>query len=145
MIKISSFFAPVFLLVFATLASFATADMGDILIKSDNEPNGSLANNPENAIKLESKKLFNQVKRLLIYTHSSCVKCDEAKAALSKNNVEYQDVDLTWNRKQKSILSSKAGKDDVSYVFIGNKYIGNHEDLISMLKRGKLLEMLEGK
>ena len=70
------------------------------------------------------------MKRVLIYSKSNCEICDQVKNELKKHNIEFQHVDLTWNRKQNMILSRKAGKEDVSYVFLGNEYIGNHEDLM---------------
>jgi glutaredoxin len=96
--------------------------------------------------KIEQGKewLVHQVKRVLIYSHANCEECDIIKAKLKKHNIEYQDVDLTWNRKQNGILSRKAKKEDVSYVFIGNEYIGNHKDLEKLTESGKLLHMLEG-
>lgn len=91
------------------------------------------------------KKMTHQIKRVLIYRNSDCINCDEIKDALKKRDIEYQDIDLTWNRKQKMILRSKAGKDDVSYIFVGNEYIGNHEDLSALMKKGRLIKMLQMK
>ena len=85
-----------------------------------------------------------QVKRVLIYKQSNCPNCDNVKDELKKHNIEYQDIDLTWNHKQKIILQRKAGKDHSSYVFIGNEYIGNHEELMHLMKHGKLFRMLQG-
>jgi len=84
-----------------------------------------------------------QGKRVLIYKHSDCDKCEEVKNELKKHNIEYHDIDLTWNRKQQIILQRKAGKKDSSYVFIGNEYIGNQDELINLMKHGKLLRMLQ--
>ena len=101
--------------------------------------------------KLEQKgsesryRVEHQVKRVLIYGRSTCETCDNVKDMLKKHNIEFQYIDLTWNRKGNMILSRKAGKEDVSYVFIGNQYIGNHEDLMSLLNNGQLFRMLEGR
>lgn len=84
-----------------------------------------------------------QVHRVLIYKDSDCKGCDEVHDQLKKHNIEYHDIDLAWNRKQRMILERKAGKKDISYVFIGNKYIGNHDDLMLILKQGKLHGMLQ--
>jgi len=85
-----------------------------------------------------------QAKRVLIYKHSECDECEDVKRDLKHHNIECQDIDLTWNRKQKMILQRKAGKDDSSYVFIGNEYIGNHDALKHLMHSGKLLRMLQG-
>lgn len=98
---------------------------------------------------IEQKKLhYNstpkppQVHRVLIYKDSKNEKCDEVHDHLKKHNIEYNDIDLSWNRKQRMILERKAGKKDISYVFIGNKYIGNHKELMHILKQGKLHNMI---
>ena len=97
----------------------------------------------EQKVKQGEQWLAHQVKRVLIYSHSNCDTCDHLKNELKKHNIEFQHVDLTWNHKQGMILSRKAGKEDVSYVFIGNEYVGNHKDLMNLLNQGKLREMLE--
>ena len=89
------------------------------------------------------RKATHQIKRVLIYRNSDCKDCDEAKNALKKHNVEYQDIDLSWNHKQSMILRRKAGKEDVSYVFVGNEYIGNHNDLMALMRSGHLVRKLQ--
>jgi glutaredoxin len=83
------------------------------------------------------------IHRVLIYRDSKCKGCDEVHEELKKHNIESHDIDLAWNRKQRLILERKAGKSDVSYVFIGNKYIGNHNDLMTIIKHGRLFRVLQ--
>ena len=117
---------------------------------ADNKSSEAMQKKPKLEQELDEKgqvveeRHVHQVKRVLIYRHSSCTNCDDIKKELTKHKIEYQDVDLTWNRKQKAILKTKAGKDDASYVFIGNEYVGNHEDLKGLMNEGRLFRMLEG-
>jgi len=88
----------------------------------------------------DNTKITHPVRKILIYTNSNC---DEVKNELKNNDIDFQDIDLTWNRKQKIILERKAGKDDTAYVFIDNEYIGNDKDLMKFMKQGKLLRVLQ--
>lgn len=85
----------------------------------------------------------NKTSKVIVYRDSpNCKNCDTVFDELQKNKIEYQDIDLSWNAKQHMILKRKAGKTDVSYVFINNKYIGNHEDLLFIIKQEKLNKLL---
>lgn len=86
---------------------------------------------------------INQNKRVLIYRTAGCVDCDGVENELDKRNIHYQDVDLSWNRKQKMILNRSTGKEDVSYVFIGNDYVGNHNDLKKMIAKDNLRKIFD--
>lgn len=90
--------------------------------------------------KNDKTDITHHLKKILIYTNANC---DEVKNELKSHNIEFQDIDLTWNRKQKIILERKAGKNDTSYIFINNKYIGNDKDLMQLMKHGKLLRILQ--
>lgn len=113
--------------------------------KSSGDINEESQESAQNLEKADQKiEHVHQVKRVLIYKQSNCPNCDNVNSELKKHNIEYQDIDLTWNHKQKIILQRKAGKDDSSYVFIGNEYIGNQDELMNLMKQGKLFRMLQG-
>ena len=64
-----------------------------------------------------------------LFTKPDCPHCAKAKALLSENGLQYEEIVLG---KDASLASLKAvsGRDTVPQVFIGGKHVGGHEDLV---------------
>lgn len=99
-----------------------------------------VANNQTEEKQVNSNQKYHKI---IIYREHNCAKCDEIQKELDYNKIEHQEIDLQWNRKQKLILSRKTHKTEDSYIFIDNKYIGNHDELSSLMKNGRLFRAIQ--
>jgi glutaredoxin 3 len=78
-----------------------------------------------------------------IYTTPYCPYCQWAKELLRKKGVEFNEIDVSGDRAQRSKMTERAnGRITVPQIFIGPIHIGGCDDLYALEDSGKLDPLL---
>ena len=88
-------------------------------------------------------RIFTHVKSVKIYTTQSCPYCTRAKRLLEKKNVQYQEIDVSWDDEARIKLTQATGLRTVPQIFIGEEHVGGSDDLHALEQEGKLDRMLQ--
>ena len=79
-----------------------------------------------------------------MYTGPMCNFCNAAKRLFSRNNVKYQEVDISTKDDLRDEMIKKAnGKKTIPQIFFDNIHIGGYEELRVLEKSGKLNNLLK--
>lgn len=83
------------------------------------------------------------MKKVEIYTKSTCGYCHAAKRLLTSKGVKFSEVSLsqTPDKKAEMIQRSNGGR-TVPQIFIGKTHVGGCDDLFALESAGKLDAML---
>ena len=78
-----------------------------------------------------------------IYTTRYCPYCQAAKGLLSRKGVEFTEIDVSGDAKQRSEMVTRAnGRMTVPQIFIGSAHVGGYDDLSALERAGKLDPLL---
>ena len=84
------------------------------------------------------------MKSVTIYTGPLCAFCDAAKKLLTRNNVEYKEIDISIVDSAMDEMIAKAnGKRTIPQIFFDDQHIGGYDDVRAFEKENKLLELLK--
>ena len=84
------------------------------------------------------------MKKILIYTGPVCNYCDAAKRLLKRNNLEFNEVDVSTGPEILDQMISKSnGKRTIPQIFFDDEHIGGYIELRELEKEKKLLEILK--
>ena len=68
-----------------------------------------------------------------IYTSALCGFCTAAKRLLDSKNIDYTEIDVTFDRPTRQAMSERAGgKTSVPQIFVDNVGIGGCDDLYAL-------------
>lgn len=81
--------------------------------------------------------------KVVVYSKAKCFYCENAKELLTKKNIIYKEVDLTWDLELHKKLINETGQTTVPYIFIHDKFIGGYSDLEQLDHNNKLDELLK--
>ncbi len=73
-------------------------------------------------------------KNVLIYTFETCPYCIRAKRLLTKNNIEFEEIDITNDDNKLNELEKKTGVDTVPQIFVDGNFIGGCDDLYELYR-----------
>ena len=73
-------------------------------------------------------------KDVLIYTFETCPYCIRAKRLLSKNNIEFKEIDITNDEDKLNELEKQTGVDTVPQIFVNGNFIGGCDDLYELYR-----------
>ena len=80
-----------------------------------------------------------------IYTTAFCPYCLSAKALLRRKNVEFAEVDVSYDVEERRRMMAKAhGRRTVPQIFIGETHVGGSDELHALDRQGKLDPLLAG-
>jgi len=82
------------------------------------------------------------MKEVLIYTTDYCPYCTRIKAFFEKKGVPFREIDLSNDQEGREALTAKTKLRTVPQVFIGETFIGGHDDTVAMDKRGELMPLI---
>lgn len=81
---------------------------------------------------------------ITIYTGKLCGFCSAAVRLLKHKNVEFSEVDVTFNPAKRAAMVERAGgSTSVPQIFIGEFHIGGCDDLYELEDAGKLDGLLK--
>jgi len=79
-----------------------------------------------------------------MYTGPMCNFCDAAKRLFSRNNIKYQEVDISTKDSLRDEMIKRAnGKKTIPQIFFDNLHIGGYEELRNLEKSGKLNNLIK--
>ena len=84
------------------------------------------------------------MKNIIIYTGPSCNYCDAAKRLLTRNNVQYKEIDISTVEGAMNEMISKAnGKRTIPQIFFDDQHMGGYDDVRALEKENKLQDLLK--
>ena len=84
------------------------------------------------------------MKSVTIYTGPLCNYCEAAKRLLTRNNVEYKEINIaTVDGAMEEMISKANGKRTIPQIFFDDQYMGGYDDVRALEKYDKLQELLK--
>ena len=84
------------------------------------------------------------MKIITMYTGPMCNFCDAAKRLLSRNNLKYEEIDISTKDGLRDEMIKKAnGKRTIPQIFFDNHHVGGYVELRELEKKGKLINLLK--
>ena len=82
--------------------------------------------------------------KITVYTTKMCPYCIAAKKLLKKKGASFKEIDVTFDRNTREVMSRKAGGlTSVPQIFIGDTHVGGCDDLFELDGKGALDLLLE--
>lgn len=82
--------------------------------------------------------------KILLYGTLMCPYCNAAKQLLKSKDLDFQEIRVDQDRKQRQIMMERSGRTSVPQIFIGDQHIGGFDDLNALNRSGKLDEIIRG-
>ena len=84
------------------------------------------------------------MKSITMYTGPMCNFCEAAKRLFSRNNLEYQEIDISLKEGLRDEMIKKSnGKRTIPQIFFDDLHIGGYQELRNLEKTGKLNNLLK--
>ena len=84
------------------------------------------------------------MKNITVYSGPMCNFCDAAKRLLSRNNLNYNEIDISTREGLRDEMTKKAnGRRTIPQIFFDDYHVGGYQELRELEKTGKLLSSLE--
>jgi len=84
------------------------------------------------------------MKKITIYTGPVCNYCDAAKRLLKRNNLEFNEIDISSGPEVLNEMINKTnGKRTIPQIFFDNEHIGGYVEMRELEKNNKLIEFLK--
>ena len=84
------------------------------------------------------------MKNITVYSAPMCNFCDAAKRLLSRNNLNYNEIDISTKEGLRDEMTKRAnGKRTIPQIFFDDYHVGGYQELRELEKTGKLLSSLE--
>ena len=84
------------------------------------------------------------MKNVKIYTGPLCNFCDAAKRLLTRNNVEYKEINIaTVDGAMDEMITKASGKRTIPQIFLDDQHIGGYDEVRALEKEDKLQNLLK--
>ena len=84
------------------------------------------------------------MKNITIYSGPMCNFCDAAKRLLSRNNLNYNEIDISTKEGLRDEMTKRAnGRRTIPQIFFDDYHVGGYQELRELEKSGKLISSLE--
>tara|TARA_B100001248_G_scaffold249857_1_gene223375 strand:- start:105 stop:359 length:255 start_codon:yes stop_codon:yes gene_type:complete len=84
------------------------------------------------------------MKKITIYTGPVCNYCDAAKRLLKRNNLEFNEIDISSGPEVLNEMINKTnGKRTIPQIFFDNEHVGGYVEIRELEKNKKLVEFLK--
>ena len=84
------------------------------------------------------------MKNIIMYTGPMCNFCEAAKRLLSRNNLEFKEIDISIKDNVRDEMIKKAnGKRTIPQIFFDDYHVGGYVELRELEKKGELKKILE--
>ena len=84
------------------------------------------------------------MKNITVYSGPMCNFCDAAKRLLSRNNLNYNEIDVSTKEGLRDEMTKRAnGRRTIPQIFFDDYHVGGYQELRELEKNGKLLSSLE--
>ena len=84
------------------------------------------------------------MKSVIIYTGPLCNYCEAAKRLLTRNNVDYKEINIaTVDGAMDEMISKAKGKRTIPQIFFDDQHMGGYDDVRALEKDNKLQDLLK--
>ena len=84
------------------------------------------------------------MKNITMYTGPMCNFCDAAKRLFLRNNLKYEEIDISTKSGLREEMIKKAnGKRTIPQIFFDNYHVGGYVELRELEKKGELNNLLK--
>ena len=84
------------------------------------------------------------MKKVIVYMGPSCAFCDAAKRLLVRNNISFQEINISLEEgKMEEMLEKTNGKRTIPQIFFDKNHIGGYVELRELEKNNSLLKLLK--
>ena len=84
------------------------------------------------------------MKKITVYSGPMCNFCDAAKRLLSRNNLNYNEIDISTKEGLRDEMTKRAnGRRTIPQIFFDDYHVGGYQELRELEKTGKLISSLE--
>tara|TARA_Y100000817_G_scaffold120808_1_gene94637 strand:- start:402 stop:656 length:255 start_codon:yes stop_codon:yes gene_type:complete len=84
------------------------------------------------------------MKNITMYTGPMCNFCDAAKRLLSRNNLKYQEIDIsTKDGLRDEMIKKSNGRRTIPQIFFDDHHVGGYVELRALEKENKLKDLLK--
>tara|TARA_B100000214_G_scaffold160845_1_gene115385 strand:+ start:995 stop:1249 length:255 start_codon:yes stop_codon:yes gene_type:complete len=84
------------------------------------------------------------MKKVTVYMGPSCAFCDAAKRLLVRNNISFQEINISSEEgKMEEMLEKTNGKRTIPQIFFDKNHIGGYVELRELEKTDSLLKLLK--
>ena len=84
------------------------------------------------------------MKKIIMYTGPMCGFCDAAKRLLQRNNLSFNEIDISSNEGLMEEMIKKAkGKRTIPQIFFNEYHVGGYQELRALEKENKLQDLLK--
>ena len=84
------------------------------------------------------------MKKVTVYMGPSCAFCDAAKRLLVRNNISFQEINISSEEgKMEEMLEKTNGKRTIPQIFFDKNHIGGYVELRELEKNNSLLRLLK--
>ena len=84
------------------------------------------------------------MKKVTVYMGPSCAFCDAAKRLLVRNNISFQEINISLEKgKMEEMLEKTNGKRTIPQIFFDKNHIGGYVELRELEKNNSLLKLLK--
>ena len=82
------------------------------------------------------------MKNITMYIGPLCNFCDAAKRLLSRNNLKYEEIDIsTKDGLRDEMIKKSNGKRTVPQIFFDELHVGGYQELRALEKNGELINL----
>ena len=83
------------------------------------------------------------MKKIIMYTGPLCNFCDAAKRLFSRNNIKYQEIDISSKEGlMEEMIKKSNGRRTIPQIFFDDYHVGGYQELRELEKSGKLEKYL---
>ena len=84
------------------------------------------------------------MKNITVYSGPLCGFCDAAKRLLVRNNLKYNEIDISTDPNLMDEMIKKAsGKRTIPQIFFDEQHIGGYDEVRALEKENKLQDLLK--
>ena len=79
-----------------------------------------------------------------MYSGPMCAFCDAAKRLLLRNNLEFNEIDVSIKDELRDEMIKKSnGRRTIPQIFFDNKHVGGYQELRVLEKKGELFNLVK--
>ena len=84
------------------------------------------------------------MKNITMYTGPMCSFCEAAKRLFSRNNLKYEEIDISTKDGLRDEMIKKAnGKRTIPQIFFDDHHVGGYVELRELEKKGELINLVK--
>ena len=80
--------------------------------------------------------------KIEMYTTAICPYCIRARQLLDNKGVEYREIRVEGDRKQRRVMTKRSRRNTVPQIFVNDHHIGGYDDMAELDAFGKLDPLL---